>query len=471
VADRIVRMPLPDGGARCDFSSVRIHTDSLAAESTRAVNARAYTVGDNIVFGAGQERACDGRRLLAHELTHVVQQRGAFGRTRLQRACGKDEVAKALPPDCPIVILASGGVPAGKRFKFDVNCDTFAPEEEAKLRAFLKAVPSTSELEVFGMASSDGDKGLNEMLGCVRANAAMNVIKDEHLEQSVKVWGSIGALAGTFGNPAFRAVVIREKKGGPPVPSSEPGLSNIFLVLGDKPNVVRNDPDDASLKGKAIQITLDKFQIALGSADIAGGGDCNKFRLGFFQICRPYDVQRAVYQAGSTALSDDRSDELRKQEPALDVFNVGDVWSYSSPANCANPGVLRNTEVLFQDRPRAGFALLRSPDRYLAGVAWHDFFFTAFSVQRPDGSLNHLKSFYWSVHYCESFAAPTGSDALGKGTVKKSEVKLGGVMDGAPSEPGLSLAGKPATTTCNEIVKATKSNIQVISSADISGSC
>jgi hypothetical protein len=60
-----------------DFSDVRIHTDDEAARSARAVNALAYTSGPNIVFGAGQyttgsDRA---RRLLAHELTHVVQQR------------------------------------------------------------------------------------------------------------------------------------------------------------------------------------------------------------------------------------------------------------------------------------------------------------------------------------------------------------------------------------------------------------
>ena len=55
-----------------DFSGVRVHSDARAAESARAVNARAYTVGNHIVFGARP-----GRDLLAHELTHVVQQSGA----------------------------------------------------------------------------------------------------------------------------------------------------------------------------------------------------------------------------------------------------------------------------------------------------------------------------------------------------------------------------------------------------------
>ena len=61
-----------------DFSRVRVHTDARAAESARAVNALAYTVGTNVVFGAGAyaPETSAGRRLLAHELTHVVQQRG-----------------------------------------------------------------------------------------------------------------------------------------------------------------------------------------------------------------------------------------------------------------------------------------------------------------------------------------------------------------------------------------------------------
>jgi hypothetical protein len=58
------------------FAHVRIHTDAQAAESARAVNALAYTVGRDMVFGAGEygPQTSKGRRLLEHELAHVVQQ-------------------------------------------------------------------------------------------------------------------------------------------------------------------------------------------------------------------------------------------------------------------------------------------------------------------------------------------------------------------------------------------------------------
>jgi hypothetical protein len=74
-----------------DFGDVRVHTDDASARSAAAIRAQAYTVGRDIVFAAGQfaPQSSGGRRLLAHELTHVVQQRHAAG-TVVQRAyaCG-----------------------------------------------------------------------------------------------------------------------------------------------------------------------------------------------------------------------------------------------------------------------------------------------------------------------------------------------------------------------------------------------
>lgn len=73
-----------------DFGGVRLHTDASAAASARSLDARAYTVGREITFGAGQYQpeTSAGRRLLAHELTHVVQQEaGAGPMLQRQPAC------------------------------------------------------------------------------------------------------------------------------------------------------------------------------------------------------------------------------------------------------------------------------------------------------------------------------------------------------------------------------------------------
>jgi outer membrane protein OmpA-like peptidoglycan-associated protein len=76
-----------------DFKEVRLHSGAQAARSAQAVQARAFTVGTHIVFGSGQFVAGTqtGRRLLAHELTHVVQQGGggapALQRQQIQPTC------------------------------------------------------------------------------------------------------------------------------------------------------------------------------------------------------------------------------------------------------------------------------------------------------------------------------------------------------------------------------------------------
>jgi hypothetical protein len=75
-----------------DFSRVRLHTDGNAAESARAVGARAYTVGQDIVFGDGafNPSTAAGRELLAHELAHTIQQPAL--------AAGAGEAVRIEPP-------------------------------------------------------------------------------------------------------------------------------------------------------------------------------------------------------------------------------------------------------------------------------------------------------------------------------------------------------------------------------------
>lgn len=80
-----------EGRMGADFSDVRIHNDSAAHESAKGVGAHAYTVGNNVVFqrDAYDPSSPQGRTTLAHELTHVIQQRnGPVEGTGAPGACG-----------------------------------------------------------------------------------------------------------------------------------------------------------------------------------------------------------------------------------------------------------------------------------------------------------------------------------------------------------------------------------------------
>lgn len=76
-----------------DFSNVRVHTGAAAEKSARDVNAHAYTAGQDIVFGAGRfaPGTHEGRRLIAHELTHVRQQSTGQITELVQRQPNKDD--------------------------------------------------------------------------------------------------------------------------------------------------------------------------------------------------------------------------------------------------------------------------------------------------------------------------------------------------------------------------------------------
>jgi hypothetical protein len=81
-----------------DFSKVQIHADSESGTAARSISARAYTVGSDIVFGVGQfaPESVEGRRLIAHELTHVVQQ-DASREPSSQQTRGIHDVDVAMP--------------------------------------------------------------------------------------------------------------------------------------------------------------------------------------------------------------------------------------------------------------------------------------------------------------------------------------------------------------------------------------
>ena len=171
VADEVVRMPdleaqvsaIRGGGQPLpqplraffeprfgyDFSQVRIHTDMRADESARAVGALAYTVGHHVVFGAGQYTPSTGtgQRLLAHELTHVMQQAQADG----QKAgivnhpmspfeAEADRTTAAANIGQPVQVVATGALPVMQRQEGKKR-PTVKPKEEKPKEVVLKDCP------------------------------------------------------------------------------------------------------------------------------------------------------------------------------------------------------------------------------------------------------------------------------------------------------------------------------------------
>ena len=157
-----------------DFSRVRIHADSAAEQSAREIKANAYTVGRDIAFGAGQfaPETQEGRRLIAHELTHVVQQSGSNGRqcssiALIQRQPKKDDAPAQPTAKTDVSIVLSDDeqdMAEGRAYAKTVLRVTDAADAAAKLKAL--GVP-IGQLFVVSHSSAAGQVEFISSIGTI----------------------------------------------------------------------------------------------------------------------------------------------------------------------------------------------------------------------------------------------------------------------------------------------------------------
>ena len=152
-----------------DLSSIRIHTHSTASQSAHGLNARAYTIGNNIVFGGGEynPRTETGRHLLAHELAHVAQQNT---RNAICRAVGR--------LDCVAGAASAPADPRGGLTAIDARAQDMAQQLGADLgvdattvRGGIPAAPSASLqsfIDHFGLPPAEGARFVNRLTGELR---------------------------------------------------------------------------------------------------------------------------------------------------------------------------------------------------------------------------------------------------------------------------------------------------------------
>ena len=133
-----------------DFSQVRVHTNEKAADAAKSINSKAFTTGKDIVFGAGQYSpgTTAGKQLIAHELTHVVQQEIEL-MTAVRRQLEQKETVGPCPDiPTPHILLRRGSIhPAVREAQRKLN--TF---HEQRLALGLDGLPGGELVEdcIFG---------------------------------------------------------------------------------------------------------------------------------------------------------------------------------------------------------------------------------------------------------------------------------------------------------------------------------
>jgi hypothetical protein len=139
-----------------DFSNVRLHTDSAATESARAVNANAYTVGEDVVIRNDRwsPDSSEGRQTIAHELTHVVQQRSGpvAGRDTgggIRLSDPSDEFEQAAEHTAKAIVAGGTAAPAAQAGASGAQLET--EDEQAIQGEFVQregAAPGTDDEEL-----------------------------------------------------------------------------------------------------------------------------------------------------------------------------------------------------------------------------------------------------------------------------------------------------------------------------------
>ena len=146
-----------------DFSRVRVHCGDAAEQSAREVNAQAYTVGQNIVFGGGRfaPQTHEGRRLIAHELTHVAQQasRGPASKAVpvIQRQQPSATAPAAAPPQLTQQLYNQAWTSIAS--KAGVNPTLLAILKKGKIGQTIKGVHSAACTMQSSIPAAPGSSG------------------------------------------------------------------------------------------------------------------------------------------------------------------------------------------------------------------------------------------------------------------------------------------------------------------------
>jgi outer membrane protein OmpA-like peptidoglycan-associated protein len=236
-----------------DFGRVRLHDGPEAARLARSFAARALTVGPDVFFGRGQyaPEAADGRRRIAHELTHVVQQQaadrlagpagaaaeappriGTLGSARRPMLQRQADLTKA-PAGLPCNLAPDVAPPTGTKIDFAVGRSALTKVEQAKVDTFAAAW-AAGDVLVAGFASTEGAQDLNWRLSCERAQSVAKRLMGQGVPAAnIHIWahGETTGFSAKSLPPNRRAVISKVaapalapapagKKAPPPAPSA-----------------------------------------------------------------------------------------------------------------------------------------------------------------------------------------------------------------------------------------------------------
>jgi hypothetical protein len=233
-----------------DFSHLRVHSDARAAVSARAFGASAYTLGPHVVFAQGQyaPSTLEGRKLLAHELVHVVQQN--TGPMQVQRGGMVVELTPQEEFEWDVAILRS---------EIDRFETLSAQEQLAAMNGALSKLRGLASNPAFADVDPETQRDIRDQTTAIdatlRAFAGAREENLERVEERNVSWAAVGAVAvldGPEPGPADAVALLY-------------GLAAL-LFAGVTVTTVARDPDLVPRQAAALGRTLRDIRGILGSA-------------------------------------------------------------------------------------------------------------------------------------------------------------------------------------------------------------
>lgn len=230
-----------------DFSRVRVHTDARAAQSARAVHAPAFTVGQDVVFGAGQYSPGTpaGRRLLVHELAHVAQQSGAV----IRRGGRHITLTKEEEFAWDVGIL---------RAEMDRFDGLGSKEKLEAMERALQMMRRISANPLFADVDPDVRAEITSHIAAIEATLSAfakaqkaNVVEKEESNFSWAVVGGVAVLDGPEPGPADAVALI--------------AALGMVLFAGTTIVMVTRDPDLVHRQAEALRDTLKSVRATLAT--------------------------------------------------------------------------------------------------------------------------------------------------------------------------------------------------------------
>lgn len=260
-----------------DLSAVRIHRNAESARSAEAHGADAYTIGQHIHFGAGKYDPASesGQRLLAHEVAHTVQQRGAvqspmaalevsepgdpheveaeqfsdsvalgqLGKItsarvgRISRACSNASMKGSGSTPTNVCTIQDRSFVHGSRLKFCQDSTELLPGQEALLDRLVTQSQTASALEIHGNASVEGPSGdYNRNLACHRAATIASILSVRGVKPSATLFAH--DPTNVYGGPVEnRNVVVVIRSGGKEPQKEEPSCKLYAEFTKTPPNL------------------------------------------------------------------------------------------------------------------------------------------------------------------------------------------------------------------------------------------